>query len=101
MIEDEVEVRPLRIPHYGALMHLVPDAQCTTRGGVMKEWLDTRPEPSQEALDAVTIEEADLAMLPTSESLVAAEGLVVQTLIELTPGLRGQLVAKLKQARGK
>ena len=100
MIEEEVK-QPLRFTHYGQLMHLVPDALCTTRGGILKEWLDTRPEPSQEALDAVTIEEADIAMLPTSESLVDAEGLVLQTLIELTPGLRGQLVAKMKQARGK
>lgn len=49
------------------LNHLVPEPQCRTDEGIITEWKDSRPQPSQAEIDAVS--EADVL---ASESLAAA-----------------------------
>ena len=38
---------------YRKLMVLVPDALCSTRGGRFTEWLDPRPQPTYDEIEAV------------------------------------------------
>jgi hypothetical protein len=36
------------------LNYLVPEPQCRTESGIVTEWRDARPQPSQGEIDAVT-----------------------------------------------
>jgi hypothetical protein len=50
---------------YLKLQYLVPNAQCSTENGVVTDWYDERPQPTQEELDAVST--------PTIDQVVEAE----------------------------
>lgn len=87
--------------HYGRLMHLVPDAQCTTRAGKIIEWKDERPQPTYDEIDAVSDADAELALLPSTEDLV---GQLPEFLIEFInqfPAQKNTAITDLKLRRGK
>ena len=47
---------------YRKLEYLLPGAKCTTKKGVILEWLDTRPQPTYDEIEAVTDEEVTVFM---------------------------------------
>ena len=83
------------------LNFLVPEPLCRTHDGVVTEWSDPRPQPTQAEIDAVTEADADLGALPTSTVLVDSTDEVVQAILEVSPGLRQQVIAHLTGERGK
>lgn len=43
------------------LNHLCPEPQCQTREGIIIEWTDTRPQPTEAEIDAVDLVDVEAA----------------------------------------
>jgi len=103
---EPIFVQGPRIPwddfdHYGKIMHLVPDALLNTRAGKITEWMDERPQPTYDEIDAVSYEDADRALLPSSDDVIDNADELLQLILDEVPGLRQRVTAKLKSKRGK
>ena len=64
------------------------------------EWFDTRPQPTNEEINAVSDADADFAALPTSEELMANADPVVRAILE-DPATNARVLAALRRNRGK
>lgn len=94
------------LPHtdfdnYGRLEHLVPGAQCLTRAGKIIEWMDDRPQPSYDEIDAVSDADAQAALLPTTDEVLAGADEVVKAILDASPNLRNTVRAQMIARRGK
>lgn len=87
--------------HYGRLEHLVPNADCDTRAGKITVWRDSRPQPSYDEMDAVSDADADLALLEDSQTIIDNADDIVKAILEVSPGLKVQVLQHLQGKRGK
>jgi hypothetical protein len=101
-LDEEGNVIPFTdFDHYGKIMHLVPDALLDTRAGKITAWHDERPQPTYDEIDAVSYEDAELAMLPPTAALMADADIILQAILDVSPGLRSKVEAHLIGKRGK
>ena len=105
---DPFEGPPIRFTDFRKLMYLArntgdgSDFQCNTRGGEITEWNDARPQPTYEEIEAVT--EEQVAQLEIDEQTRQEEARleadpILKAIIDNVPGLRGKVIAQLRQPR--
>ncbi len=55
------------------LNHLIPEPQCRTKGGRITAWTDTRLQPSDAAINAVSHDDAMNSLIDPDETYITEE----------------------------
>jgi hypothetical protein len=67
------------------LNYLVPDPQCRTKEGVITEWTDARPQPTQAEIDAVSMSDVnDKEKADRKEDKAKTDKAMLETIANLT-----------------